>query len=139
MLFVSTQTPLCFVFWFLMFFLVVAVVEVRLRASLSALGYRKRTPVANNVAPTPLDQAVPAVTSAKPLITSPLLIGLMIISFDSELHRHPQWQFAPTASPQLDFQRSVVGPPAPPKLVFCMCIRLAESAVLISSTVLSND
>jgi hypothetical protein len=51
----------------------------------------------------------------------------------------PQWQFAPTPSPPFDFRGSVVGPPAHAKTVSYMSERLAESALLIAATVLSND
>jgi hypothetical protein len=70
---------------------------------------------------------------------SAVLIASRVLSNDGNSHRHPQWQFAPTASPPLDFQRSVVEPPAHAKTASHMSRRLAESAVLIGSTVLSND
>jgi hypothetical protein len=50
-----------------------------------------------------------------------------------------QYQFASTASARFDSQESIVEPPALAKMVFYMDERLAESARLIGSTVLSND
>jgi hypothetical protein len=50
-----------------------------------------------------------------------------------------QWQFAPTPSPPFDSRGSVVGPPVLATMVFYMFERRAESALLIASTVLSND
>jgi hypothetical protein len=50
-----------------------------------------------------------------------------------------QWQFAPTPSPTFDSQESIVGPPALFRMVFYMSRSLAESGLLIASTVLSND
>jgi hypothetical protein len=73
------------------------------------------------------------------LAESALLIAATVLSNDWNLHRHPQWQFAPTASPPLDFQRSIIGPPALAKRKVYMSERRAESGLLIASTVLSND
>jgi hypothetical protein len=50
-----------------------------------------------------------------------------------------QWQFAPTASPPLDPQESIVGPQGFGKMVFYMFKRLSDSGLLIASTLLSND
>jgi hypothetical protein len=72
---------------------------------------------------------------SKRLAENALLIGSTVLSNDSNSHR----QFAPTASPQPDFQRSVVGPLVLAKMVVYMSKRLAESGLLIASTLLSND
>jgi hypothetical protein len=63
----------------------------------------------------------------------------MVLSFDSNLHRHPQWQFAPTPSAPFDSQGSQVISPGLAKMLYYMSKSLAESTVLIGSTVLSND
>jgi hypothetical protein len=76
---------------------------------------------------------------SKCLAKSAVLIGSMVLSNDSSLHRHPPCQFASTPSPPVDHQGSVVGPPGLARMVFYMSRNLAESAVLIGSTVLSND
>jgi hypothetical protein len=68
-----------------------------------------------------------------------ILITPMVLSNDSISHRHPQSQFAPTNSAAADFQGSIVGPQGLVKLVFYVSMRLAESALLIGSTVLPND
>jgi hypothetical protein len=73
------------------------------------------------------------------LAESGLLIASTVLSNDRNSHRHPQWQFAPTACPKYDFQRNVVGPPALAKMVVYMLERLPESPLLIAATVLSND
>jgi hypothetical protein len=51
----------------------------------------------------------------------------------------PQWQFAPTPSPPFNFPGSVVGPQGLDIMVSYMADRLAEIALLIALTVLSND
>jgi hypothetical protein len=58
-----------------------------------------------------------------------------VLSNDSDLHR----QFASIDPGPFDSQGSVVGPLGLVKMVFYMSRRLAESALLIGSTVLSND
>jgi hypothetical protein len=64
---------------------------------------------------------------------SALWTGLMVLSIASNSDRHRSAK----ASAPCDFQRSVVGPPGLATMVFYMCKRLAESASLIGSTVLS--
>jgi hypothetical protein len=71
----------------------------------------------------------------KRLAESALFIGLMVLSIASNTHRHRSAK----ASAPFDFQGSVVGPPELAKVVFYMSGNLAESAVLIGSTVLSID
>jgi hypothetical protein len=76
---------------------------------------------------------------------SAVLIGSTMLSIASNLHRlalrqsPPHCQFAPTPSPPFDFRGSVVEPQGRRKMLFYMSKRLAESALLIRSTVLSND
>jgi hypothetical protein len=72
---------------------------------------------------------------SKSLAESALLIASMVFS----INPNSQWQFAPTASPPLDFQGSVVGPPGLAETVFHMSKRHAESTVSIAAMVLSND
>jgi hypothetical protein len=74
-------------------------------------------------------------TMTRRLAEMAILIGSMVLSNDSISHR----QFASLAPGPFDCQGSVVGPPALAKIMFYMHRRLAESAVLIGSTVLSND
>jgi hypothetical protein len=69
------------------------------------------------------------------LAESAVLIGSMVFSNDSNLDR----QFASIASGRFDSQGSVVGPRGLATALFNMCGRLGESAILIASTVLSND
>jgi hypothetical protein len=69
------------------------------------------------------------------LAESALLIASTVLSNDSNSHR----QFASIAPEPLDFEGSVVGPLALAKTVFYMPRRRTESALLIASTVLSND
>jgi hypothetical protein len=98
-----------------------------------------------SIAPTPLDSqrsivgppAPPKILfyMSKSLAESAVLIGLTLLSFDSKLHR----QFASTAPTPLDSQRSIVGPPAPPRILFYMYNSFAERAVLIALTLLSIE
>jgi hypothetical protein len=69
------------------------------------------------------------------LAESAVLIGLTLLSFDSKLHR----QFASIAPTPLDSQGSIVGPPAPPRIVFYMYRSLVESAVSIGLMLLSIE
>jgi hypothetical protein len=64
-----------------------------------------------------------------------LLIALTVLSNDSNSHR----QFASIAHGSFDSQRSAVGPQRLANTVRYMSERLAESALLIAATVLSND
>jgi hypothetical protein len=64
-----------------------------------------------------------------------VLIGSTVLSNDSISHR----QFASMAPGPFDSQGSVVGPQGLDIMLCYMYGRLAESAVLIGSTVLSND
>jgi hypothetical protein len=66
---------------------------------------------------------------------SALLIGSTVLSNDSDSHR----QFASIAPWPFDSHKSVVGPPADAKTVFYMSRGVTKSAVLLASTVLSND
>jgi hypothetical protein len=77
--------------------------------------------------------------SSTSLAASAILIGSRVLSNDSNSHRHPQCQFAPTTSPPFDSQKSLVGTPGLAKMVFYMSKYLAKSAVLIGSMVLSID
>jgi hypothetical protein len=69
------------------------------------------------------------------LAESAVLIGSTVLSNDSNLDR----QFASIAPGRFDSQGSVVGPRGLDTALFYMCGRLGESAILIASTVLSND
>jgi hypothetical protein len=71
---------------------------------------------------------------SKRLAESALLIGSMVLSNDSISHR----QFTSIAPGPLDLEGSVVGPRALARMVFYMSESLAESALLIGSTVLSK-
>jgi hypothetical protein len=72
---------------------------------------------------------------AKRLAEGALLIGSTVLSNDS--NSHPQ--FASRAPGRFDFEGGIVGPPALAKMVFYMSRKLAESTLLIGSTVLSID
>jgi hypothetical protein len=76
---------------------------------------------------------------AEELAESALLIASTVLSNDYNSHRHPQWQFAPTTSAPPDSRRSDVGPQGLNIMEFYMSRTLAESALLIAATVLSND
>jgi hypothetical protein len=64
---------------------------------------------------------------------SGVLIGLLVLSFDSDLRR----QFAANALAPFDSQRSIVGPQGLEIIVFFMSKNLAESAVVIGLMLLS--
>jgi hypothetical protein len=69
------------------------------------------------------------------LAENALLIALTVLSNASNSHR----QFASIAHGPFDSQGSVVGPLGLATMVFYMTRRLAETALLIASTVLLND
>jgi hypothetical protein len=85
------------------------------------------------VGPQALVQMV--VHMSRRLAESALLIGSMVLSNDSNSRR----QFVSIAPGPFDFRGSVVEPQALDRMVVCMSTRLAESALLIGSMVLSND
>jgi hypothetical protein len=70
---------------------------------------------------------------------SALLIGSTVLSNDSILHRHRSANSHPTPSPHFDSRGSLVGPQGLDIMVLYMSKRFAESALLIGSTVLSNN
>jgi hypothetical protein len=72
---------------------------------------------------------------SKRLAGCALLIGSTVLSNDSNAHR----QFASKAPGLFHFEGSNVRPPALAKTVVYMSTRLAESVLLIASTLLSND
>jgi hypothetical protein len=72
---------------------------------------------------------------SRTLAESALLIGSTVLSNDSISHR----QFASLGPRPFDFRGSVVGPWRVVIMVFHMSRTLAESMLLIASTVLSND
>jgi hypothetical protein len=76
-----------------------------------------------------------AVYMSERLAQSAVLIASTMLSIASNSDRH---RSAKPSAP-FDFQGSVVGPRGLSKMVYYMSKRLAESASLIGSTVLSND
>jgi hypothetical protein len=70
-------------------------------------------------------------------VESAVLIGLMLLAIDCDLHRHLQRPFGTTASTPFDSQRSIVGPPALAIMVFYMYTTFAGSTLVIGLMLLS--